>query len=80
MRYNITKKLNKRKSCISILCNIITRVNKYIYTQRKRNMKNYKYKIDIKRNILQITLYKYLIKYTTQENDIQQNNIYTYTI
>ena len=43
-------------------------------------MKNYKYKIDLKRIVLQITFYKYLIKYTTQENDIQQNNTYTYTI
>ena len=43
-------------------------------------MKDYKYKIDLKRIVLQITLYKYLFKYTTQENDIQQDNTYTYII
>ena len=29
-------------------------------------MKDYKYKIDLKRIVLQITLYKYLFKYTPQ--------------
>ena len=43
-------------------------------------MKDYKIQIDLKKIALQITLYNYLFKYTTQVNDIQQINTYTYTI
>ena len=80
MRYNITKIQNQRISCISILFKVITRVIKYINIQEQPNMERLHIQIDLKRIIIQITLYKYLFKYTTQVNDIQQINTYTYTI
>ena len=78
MRYNITKNTKPRNI---LFINIVQSYYKsdqiYQYT-RTIKYERLQIQIDLKRIGLQITLYKYLIKYSIQVNDIQKL-IHTYT-